>query len=312
MKRPVRKGGAVLRACILLTPVLLVYGCKNGDTPGLGTIRQEPAEDVIAKINANSQAMDFVLKASGSASAEVRDRDGKIKRFDGSSVMFFQRPGRLYMNLEPTLGGEIQIGSNESEFFFWDKLSGSNPRYLWGEHALMSDNLQSADMPIRPDYLAEVMGLIYVPAPGTTAEGPFFRALDKDYELVFLGTTSGGRQYISRAVRIPRSGSNYLVKEILFYRSDGYPALTAGLSDYRPIQDSSAQIPYRIEMRWGKDQFMELDLSSASRHGNQAAGEALLQTTPRLRGEELGYVERIDLPSLPTPALPGGQETPAP
>lgn len=312
MKHRVGDRGAILRSLAIPAALLLcVCGCPHNDDPGFTSFRQEQAEEVIARINANSQAMDFVLKASGSANAEVRDRDGKMKRFDGSMVMFFQRPGRLYMSLEPTLGGEIQVGSNESEFFFWDKLSGS-PRYLWGEHALMSDNLESAEMPIRPDFLAEVMGLIYVPAPGTTAEGPFFRALGENYELVFLGTTSGGRQYISRAVRIPRSGSSYLVKEILFYRPDGYAALTAELSDYRPIQDSAARIPFKIDMRWGKDQFMELDVSSASQHGNQAAGEALLQTTPRLRGEDLGYVERIDLPALPAPVTPGGQEIPGP
>ncbi len=318
MKHPSREsaGLTIRSAATILTVCLLpaLCGCpKPGDNGNVTAIRQEPAEDVIARVNANSQAMDFVLKASGSATGRVRGRDGKLEPFDMNAAMLFQRPGRLYMTLDHTLSGSIQIGSNENEFYVWEKIDAGNPRYLWGEHHRMGDTLDNANIPIRPDYLAEVFGLIYIPPPGTTAEGPFFRALPKDYELVFVDTTSGGRQYVSRAVRISRTSSDGLVREILFYRPDGYVALTAELSDYQPIKDGASRIPFDIRMNWADgEQNLHLKLGSASRHGNTAAAEAILKTTPRAEGKDLGYVERVDLAPLPTPAPSGGEALPTP
>jgi hypothetical protein len=269
--------------------------------------------EVIARVNENNRKMDFLLRVGGvSASGRWRrgrDPSGQSTSFDMTGAMFYRKPRCLFLKLTHTFGGEIQVGSNDHQFWVWER--GKDKRYWWGEHQWMKGGSE-ADLPIRPDVLLDVLGLGELPAETSGPGGPVFWVREAGYQLIFLERDEFGQSHISKVVEIDRRPP-FLVRSITYFDPDGRPVMSVDLSEYKQVEDSTVLAPWRVLMRsLENDSRLEMKFLTMRRHKDARAEANFI--SPMQRGvQDLGRVIRVDDWQLPTrPARAEGARTSAP
>lgn len=291
-----------LRAFTRVGILIALAGC--GPKPSDPIVEPQPLDDssmsvVITRVNANAAGMDFLLRAGGVRATGEYERNNRHETFDLNGVMLFRRPRDLYLKLDH-LGPAIEAGSNEQEFWFWEKLG--DQRYSWGRHDAMGDQFNT-DIPLRPDLLADVLGLGDLPDPTTNKDVLMWKDTDR-YGLIFQSRDVENRAYITKRVDIDRSPP-YLVKLITYLRRDGQPIMQAELSEYKQVTSSSVLVPTRIRIDWLGDRgWAELTFEKVERFDQPRAAERfisprerdLLSDIPQIRLDR----EPVSLPPLET------------
>jgi hypothetical protein len=284
----------------LIGLAMMPVGCESPHG-GRGPFSPKNAPDevalpsVIAQVNENSAAMNFLLKGGGVTATGEYDKNGKRESFELKGSLLFRKPRELYMKLEH-LAGKLEIGSNNNEFWVWEQLG--QDRYYWGEHK-NAKNVDESEMPIRPDHLLEVIGLDEIPtADGPNAPVPWIGPVR--YELLFLDRDSTGRAHLDRTIDIDRKPP-YFIREIVYFRPDGRPKMVAKLSEYRLVEGSKVLAPHLIKMRWlDNDSWMNLELNKMERFEKPSAESRFI--SPRQKGSHLGSEKRVDIPASTPPA----------
>jgi len=252
--------------------------------------------EVINRVNRNAAGMDFLLRAGGvTATGEyMPGTDRKTFQFNGT--LLYRRPRSLYLKLEH-VGGTIEAGSNPEEFWFWEKFQ--TPRYSWGRHEGMGVDLD-ADIPLRPDLLAEVLGLGDLPANTRGPGGPALWVGPGTYELVFEDYDPTGQAYLTKTIDVDRY-EPFLVRSLVYFRRDGQPLMQAKLGDYRPIEGSGVLAPRLIRIDWLPDRgWVELTFATMQRFDNPAAQRRF--RSPLQQGMDVGEIRRLDRPRPPARA----------
>jgi hypothetical protein len=284
-------------------------------------------EEVLRRLNANTADFDFLMKASGDADATI-DHNGQIRRFDMEVILLFRKPDGLWLRLRHSLANDVQvqIGSNEREFWLWDCSNPDYRRYFTGRHhhilkeSVPGVELLSTDLAqlllLLPRHLSEILGLTQVPLGDTDPRGPFFRVLPENYELIFLDEHSSGDLYISKVVHISRCRPPYLPYRVILYAPDGYEVATAHLSARRTIDGTEILLPHVIELglagsadrlRLTFDLAQPLDSVGAERHIDESPYDKALERP----GYDLGRIEWLTIPpSYPPRSQPS--TTPSP
>lgn len=246
--------------------------------------------EVVARVNKNADAMDFLLRAGGVSANGECERDGHREAFQLQGTLLYRKPLDLYLKLEH-LGATIEAGSNSKEFWLWEK--SESPRYFWGEHEYMDDKIAlDADLPLRPDLLIDVLGFGGLPQDTRGAYGPVARLGSLGYELIFMDADDNNRLYIVKTVDVDRT-EPCMVQSITYFQPDGRPWLQAKLSSYRRIEGTEILVPGHIRMDWLPNHgWLVLKFDNFKRFDN-AAAEKRFQS-PRQLGHELGDVNRVD------------------
>lgn len=295
----------------VLGGLVLIAGCGESTAgPGRGLTPSPPAgpltvDEAIARVNRNAQAMDFLLRAGGiTAEVRFRQRDEVIaQRLHGT--MLFRKPRDLYLKLTHPLGtgarGTIEAGSNDEEFWLWEKLD--RRRYSWGRHDQMIQ-AHEADLPLRPDLLVEVLGLRPLPTEFGGPQGPVRWIGTRSHELIFLKNDPQRGLVISKTIDIARTPP-YLVRSVVYFEPDGRPWMQATLDDYQPVAQTDEPVlaPHRLRLKWLPDRgWLELRIGNMKRFDKPAAER--LFVSPRQADRQLGDVIRVDEPAMAT--LPSG------
>jgi len=255
-------------------------------------------EVVIARVNRNSAGMNFLLRGGGvRAVGQYVDETGRLKSFDMTGILLYRKPRSLYLRLEHTLAGKMEIGSNDEEFWVWERFD--NPRYLWGRHEL-TDCASDVDLLVRPDHLLEMLGLGDLPTETKGPTGPVPWTGWDYYELVFLTRNAAGQLRIAKTIDIERR-EPFLVRSIVYFRADGHPFMVAKLSEYKQIQGSTVLAPHKIRIEWRERQDrLELTFREMKRFDQPQAEKTYICRSPLQRGlVDPGCVERVDHPSWP-------------
>lgn len=237
----------VVRVTVFSLLACGVAGCPDGRKP-ICYEEPLPIGAVVARVNANSNRMDFLLRAVGGSAVGKWQRSpdsSATTSFDMKAHLLYRKPRDLYLRMEHTLSARIEAGSNSSEFWVWERLNDN--RYYWGEHKWL-DSSREADLPVRPDVLLDVLGVGDLPAHTTGIRGPVLWVRDECYQLVFLSYDDEGQGYISKVMEIGR-GEPYLVDRILYFNPDGRPIMEVLLSEYKPIDGSEVLAPRKIDMK---------------------------------------------------------------
>ncbi len=293
------------RAAVLAALVVLV-GC-NGKP---GTLETAPKQLVIGRLNSNAAHTDFLVKAKGDATFSFT-QDGRKESHTAEITVLHRRPRKLYMKMEHALGGprRVELGSNEEEFWMWNQMDPGRPVYYWGRHELMH-SVEHDELPIRPDHLPSLTGLIDVPMLPNNPKDPIFRAEPEFYELLYLDETLDGEWYLYQSVRIDRRNPPF-PNEILIYDPEGYPVMKAELSNYRPMAETQREIkvPHEIRAEWLKaDARLKLEFNRVERFDKEEAEKTLILQTPLDQGKDVGIIERVDQVPLVSPGSPPSAE----
>lgn len=269
-----------------------IIGCPPGGEwkPGGPVAPEETAQIVLARVNQNAQAMDFLLRVGGvSASGKVVREKGKTESFDANGTLFFRRPHSLYMELKHSLAGKIEIGSNELEFWYWERFE--YRRYFTGHHSSLAKPWDS-DVPLRPDQFLDMLGFRELPMPA--AGGPTFKIGSDRYYLNFFDHDTKGRMYEVKSLAISRRPP-YLVCGVTYYYPDGRPWMRADVGGYRAIEGTSVQVPTQVRLKSLKDDSnMTLTFSTLKPSDNQQVEQQRIAKSPLLRGEDVGEIIYLD------------------
>ena len=276
-----------------------VCGCpptaEKWPRPGGAIEREQPMSRVIGRVNANSAWMTFVLEAHGEVKAQHVKPDGKTEPFDGTVDLIYRKPRDLAMNIKHTLGDVMQAGSNGEEFWVWKKLN--QDVYWWGRHAEL-DPQAAAKLPIRPDQLAEVIGVSGLPSQSDPKRGPRFDTYGDYYQLTFFATNAG-RSYAYEVIKIDRHWP-YLVCGVTFYSPAGREMTVAHLGRYEQVGDSALLMPRLVWIDWpGQQEFLHMTFDKMQPY---AQDPTRVFTSPRQRGANVGKEIRVDRPATPAGA----------
>jgi hypothetical protein len=260
-----------------------------------------PMHQVIQRVNANATAMDFLLKASAvSATGKIRNPGSdRLESFEANGTLYFRKPRNLLARLNHTLALDhtLEIGSNRDEFWYWEKLE--RRRYAYGrrDEEVVGD---TEEVPIRPDYLVEILGLSELPVDTTGPNGPVFEVRPDEYVLAFFDSDETGQLYYRKLLHIGRR-LPHLVQSIVYYEPDGHPLICATLSDYKLVEQSSIQAPRRIlieQLRTGS--WVRFEFGKMQRSDNTKVERMYVDRSPLERGEDVGDIRRLTHP-LPPP-----------
>lgn len=276
-----------------LALLVAIVGCPPEKRPMTPVTDDVPMETVVSRVNRNARGMNFLLRAGGvSATGKLARTDGKVESFDAHGTLFFRRPRNLYLELKHSLAGKIEIGSNDREFWYWERFE--DDRYYTGEHARMSKPWES-EVPLRADQLLEMLSLQELPLASGGAEGPVFKVAPEHYQLDFFDRDEAGRPFRVRSVEISRRPP-FLVSAITYYNPDQRPWMKALMREYKPIEGTMVFAPRRIEVQSLTDESrMTLEFGNMRPSDNDKVERQRIARSPLERGEDdIGQVIRMD------------------
>jgi hypothetical protein len=245
---------------------------------------------VVERVNENSLAMNFMLRGGGVTAKGEYVEGGKSEAYELTGTLLYRKPRYLYLKLQHSLGGKMEIGSNSQEFWVWKRIG--KDRYYYGSQQSV-DEQQDLDIPLRPTDLVEVLGLGALPAESVEATN--FSVKENRYEIRVMGRSSGGKTYNSKLIRVDRRAP-HLVREMEYYNPNGQPRVVAHLSRYEAVDGSNVQAPRRILIEWpDRGGHMNLEFASMQRF-DSARAEGLFNSPVQL-GRDVGRMERVDVPT---------------
>lgn len=270
-------------ALLMTTVLICCTGCPPPRQVLEPVVDDVPMDKVIARVNRNVSEMDFLLKASPlTATGKVRHpATERFESFDTNGTLYFQKPRCLLARLSHPLAGSIELGSNDAEFWYWEKVD--KPRYIYGMHE-EAETAEAEELPLRPDYLVEILGLNELPVATSGPAGPLFEVRSERYVLTFLGRDAANRLYYTKSIFVDRRPP-YLVRLILYYDGEGHKLIQATLDDYKTIEGSSVLAPHRILIEQKKtSSHVELRFVRMQRSDNRKV-EAYIERSPLDRGK---------------------------
>ena len=219
---------------------------------------------IMEVINSNSQRIQTLYTTTGTLSTP-----------GASSIrasLAFQRAKNLRLRGDTALTGpEVDLGSNDQEFWFWIRRS-QPPALYFCRHDRYASSAARQIIPVEPQWIIEALGVVTFD-PTWQHSGPF--------------SVGGGRvqvrstpppgstlEPITRVLVIDESRG--IVLEEHLYNSQGQRIATAKLSKHQHDPASQVTMPHKVGTRVAGDAFFA-DAGSA-RLANQSAGRRLAAT----------------------------------
>lgn len=202
---------------------------------------------IVNTINGNNSQIDRPLYASPvQVTAKFVDDRGHSHSYVLEGGLLVRCPSDFRLDLRHSLSEPImQVAANAEEFWLWIRPETST--YWWGRFANVGKTCMDA-MPLRPDELAEVLGMRPLPTAQQGVVGPARIFGDRYDRLVYLRKSDGGF-LVEREYWVERSAP-FLVRLILFRDELGRRSMNALLDDYRADWSGGPLIAHKISVYW--------------------------------------------------------------
>jgi len=202
----------------------------------------------VAIINENLGQIRGGLKASGNVLAHYTDDAGRPHRQTLDGTLLAIAPKHLRFELAVLGKTQIALGSNDETFWVFTE---ADETYRWGHHTAIRTSHETR-LPIRPDLIADAIGLKPIPYDTRGTMGPVQRIEDEYQQLLFIDYDDRQQGYIQKEYWLERRDRR-LVRRIVFRDLTGRELMTSNLDDYRDLADAEAWLPTRIRIRWPQD-----------------------------------------------------------
>jgi hypothetical protein len=178
---------------VVAAGLLFFGGCRAVDpfrsvTPPAPVIFESAPDlrQLTQAINANSAAVRQL-------SCDVHVRIDGVPPLSGTLIVEKPRRMRLKAGLVGISEMGIDVGSNDDEFWVWNKtaIGGQVPTILHDRHNEFALSAARQSLPLEPQWVIDAIGLMTLPEDATL-QGPFVRP-DGRYELRQELTTAGGK-----------------------------------------------------------------------------------------------------------------------
>lgn len=181
-------------------------------------------------------------------------------RVSAEAILACESPRNFRFLASTIRGPELDLGSNDNEFWFWANDGGEKAVYM-ASHEQLDEAQRKLRIPFHPDWVMEVMGVI--PIDHTKYKVQWADDL-KELSLVTANNDSHGRPVYRRIVVDSLTGN--IIKHEM-YDAERQPIALANLSDYRPVGEGHVQLAHQIELKWPQEatrfimRFKEIDIN---------------------------------------------------
>jgi hypothetical protein len=212
--------------------LVLLVGCKRNKPtkePYFGPTL--PLAQLVDQINQRNTRIES-LWADGSFSANLIDpQTKKTTTGDGDALLLYMPQKNLRL-VGRVLGNRIfEVGSNEDRY--WMIAYDKTDTMWWGSHRLI-DPKGAGVLPIRPDLLAEVLGVGAIGADLLKEPFPVLRFNnDSDAYMLTWNVVLSDRWAVQKEIWYDRQ--TLLPKLVLLFDANGRVVLRAYLTDHRPV-----------------------------------------------------------------------------
>ena len=295
------------KAAWLLGLVPAIAGCPP--PPALRPLDPLPLRQAIEPVNENAARVSTGLKATGSVRGQVVVAEGRKHRFDLNGKLLVIPPRHLRFDVQNALGRtEFLLGSNAD--CFWLHVGRDEDTFRFGRYATRDDE-RAVDLPIRPDWMIEALGLSALPTDTTGTGGPV-QIIERDRQrLLFICYDARGQGMVRKEHWLSRYEPR-LIERVVFRDDIGTELMHSELSDYRRSDETAPLLPHRIRVDWpAQDSWIEFHVRRWQMRGDITTDQPAFQLpAPEALREQHRRVIDIDSDSghVPGPTVPQGAE----
>jgi hypothetical protein len=230
--------------------------------------------DIIRVVNANS------------ARIHQLQSNGARLTVDGAPALqasyAFERPRRfrLRAELSSMTGPELDLGSNDEQYWIWARRS-PEPAIYWGRHDEFYQSSAREILPVAPGWFVEALGVVELDPTGRH-EGPFRQRPGQLEIRTLLATAEGGMTKIT----VVDDARGWVIEQHLLDAS-GRPLASSQAAAFQFDPVSGVSLPRLVEIRLPPAQ-MTMTLETESHQINRLVGDPnQLWTIPTMRGVPL-------------------------
>lgn len=196
-----------------------------------------PIGEVIARINANNRAIPTLYARHYTEASIVDPRSGRATFVNAGGDLLLRKPRELLMRGRKDLAGTIfELGSTADRY--WMTLFAGDEGHWWGYHS-NAERLTGTELPVRPDLLAEVLGIADINPVLTDPPVPVVRFNnDMDVYMLVWNAPLPDRWYAQKEIWYDRA--TLLPRKVLLFDRDGRVVVRADLADHRQVATGAA------------------------------------------------------------------------
>lgn len=206
---------------------------------GLATTATPKAADLVAYVNTN---------ASRIQSLECRDVDldcsQRLQSFGLRGPLACQKPHNFRMNAKVGGSVEVDLGSNDQEFWYWVR-RGEPPYLFHCSHEDFAKGSARMPFPFQPDWIMEALGMSEL----DPKKDYKVAAHPGRFELIENATSPQGHP-VRKVIVFNRAPSSTQVSAYLLQDAKGNEICSAHITETQVDRGSGAIIPRRIQLSW--------------------------------------------------------------
>jgi hypothetical protein len=184
-------------------------------------------EELVGRINENNDKISSLWAREHFEGTIVDRANNKSARIDGYGNLLYTGPNQMKLTAKNELVTLFEMGSDGQRFWLYED---HDQVFWWGDFSAIG-NMDSAEIPMRPDMVMEILGvrpvdagLLHEPAP-TMRFGNF-----SDSYMVDWQESEGDHWVVAKEIWYDRR--TLLPQRVLLFDSQGRVALWARLSKY--------------------------------------------------------------------------------
>jgi hypothetical protein len=265
---------------LVLGSLFLITGCPpfqkktNPDFRAQVTAPAPTSAELVAFLNDNSRKIQSV----GCRYLDIDVAEGDKPGVSLRGWMYCQKPKSFRLNASLAGNTEVDMGSNENEFWYW--IRRSEPPYLFHcSHQEFARGQVRLQVPFQPEWIIEALGMAeYDPAKSYQVV-----ANKNSIELIEPSVLPQGQQ-VNKITIMTRSQGGLQVTGHVLRDSQNKEICTATIT--RPQQDpaTGAVLPKVVDLKWTAEHVkMTLHMPGASVNGMEGQRNPDLYARPVLK-----------------------------
>jgi hypothetical protein len=218
-------------------------GCAKFDrTPPDCSGPTEPMWKVVEAVNQNNASITS-LRAAHSYDALIYDQQGKSHQFSGDGYLLFRKPDDLLLTAKVLTEEAFTVGSNADRY--WFTVPRQNTMW-WGLKSNFTAE-KARDIPIRPDLLLEVLGILDIDTNFKQPPVPTMRFNSDACAYMFVWNAPLPDRWIA-VKEVWYDYQTKLPRLVLLFDENGRVILRAYLSDHKPVEGTSGKIAHEFRL----------------------------------------------------------------
>lgn len=228
---------------ILIVAATCLCGCPRIERrPESCVGPTQPMAQVVEEINRNNASI-RTIRAAHNYEALIYDQKGKSHQFSGDGYLLFRKPDDLLLTAKVLTEQAFTVGSNAERY--WFTVPRENTMW-WGTKANFTPE-KAKEIPIRPDLLLEVLGVLDVDTNFKQPPAPVMRFNSDTCSYMFVWSVpltdrwaAVKEVWYDRATKLPSL--------VLLFDENGRVILRAYLSEHTAVPGTTGKIATRFNL----------------------------------------------------------------